>query len=78
MLSSPHQITTNAETENSLLIRQNNSLYVKNKPRFRSMKHRFLTYIKRVGTEDFQKEIIYKSLATKNRFVKKFIDLALG
>lgn len=77
MINITERNITNAETDKSLFIRKNRSLYVQKQERIKSIKFRFLTYIKRTATVEFQKDIIFKTLSTKNEFVKKFIDTAL-
>jgi hypothetical protein len=53
MINITERNLTNAETDKSLFIRKNKSLYVEKSARNKSIKYRFLTYIKRVATVEF-------------------------
>ncbi|CAD8054681.1 unnamed protein product [Paramecium primaurelia] len=70
--------SSNQDGKESFLNKNVKSLYVTESSRQSNLKHRMISFLTRQATKDFQQKLIYKNLATKNKYVKQFIDKLLA
>ncbi|CAD8096828.1 unnamed protein product [Paramecium sonneborni] len=70
--------SSNSDGRETFLNKNVKSLYVTKSSRQSNLKHRMISFLTRQATKDFQSKLIYKNLATKNKYVKQFIDKLLA